>query len=580
MKRRIILLLAFLLISNVGFSQSSTIDSLIQLAKITGRGEEKCNLYNQIAYRLLYNQPEKAIIYAKKAFQLAINSNYKLGQIESYYVQGVAHQMLNNYQEAADKLYASLLLQKELKNKNLQNLLIDTYNSLASISKITGNYDLALEYSFNALNLINENDIVAMISAYNRIGGIYKYMENYNESLNYYNKCIKILEKSDKENLLNIIYNNIGIVYKRLNLLENALDYYQKSLQISINLGDSSLVAITYLNIAEILLQKSNLDSVLYYLDKSFATIRHSQDKRTKIEIFYNYAEYYRQVKNYVKSLEYAQKGLLIAKELNIPNKIQKGYEKLKDIYLSKGDYKETFNYQVKYSQIKDSTLNIEKYLRIAQLESLHKNEYQHIKNIMKEQKKTFVHYIILSVLVTLLIILLLIYLNLKLKFKQNKLNKLQLEIEKEKLITEINDSNRDLAKYLVNLTEKNELILDLKKKLQKLQYSVKGENKPKIQSAINDINASIDTQIWDEFEVRFNAVHKDFYSKFYIKHPDLTQNEKRLVAFLKLNMSTKEISMITKQSVHSIGVARTRLRKKLNLSNTDISLYSYLDQF
>jgi DNA-binding CsgD family transcriptional regulator len=115
---------------------------------------------------------------------------------------------------------------------------------------------------------------------------------------------------------------------------------------------------------------------------------------------------------------------------------------------------------------------------------------------------------------------------------------------------------------------------------LEDLRSKLKVENKALVQSVINEMNASTNTQIWEEFEVRFNNVHKNFYDKFYSKHPDLTQNEKRLVAFLKLNMSTKEISMITKQSVHSISVARTRLRRKMSLSNTDINLYSYLDRF
>jgi DNA-binding CsgD family transcriptional regulator len=60
-------------------------------------------------------------------------------------------------------------------------------------------------------------------------------------------------------------------------------------------------------------------------------------------------------------------------------------------------------------------------------------------------------------------------------------------------------------------------------------------------------------------------------------KFPDLSPSERRLCAFLKLDMTTKEISAITHQNAKSIDVARTRLRKKLNLTGTDHNLITFL---
>ena len=72
--------------------------------------------------------------------------------------------------------------------------------------------------------------------------------------------------------------------------------------------------------------------------------------------------------------------------------------------------------------------------------------------------------------------------------------------------------------------------------------------------------------------------VHEDFYDALNKKFPDLTPNEKRLCAFLRLNMTTKEISAITHQSVQSINMARFRLRKKMNMEHDD-NLISFLGQ-
>jgi len=83
----------------------------------------------------------------------------------------------------------------------------------------------------------------------------------------------------------------------------------------------------------------------------------------------------------------------------------------------------------------------------------------------------------------------------------------------------------------------------------------------------------------WEEFEFRFNYVHNDFYDKLVEDFPDLTPNELKLSAFLKLNMTTKDIATITYQSNHSITVARHRLRIKLGLERDD-NLISFLSKY
>jgi DNA-binding CsgD family transcriptional regulator len=63
------------------------------------------------------------------------------------------------------------------------------------------------------------------------------------------------------------------------------------------------------------------------------------------------------------------------------------------------------------------------------------------------------------------------------------------------------------------------------------------------------------------------------------MKYPDLTQSELKLCAFLRLNMSTKEISELTGQRILTIDHARYRLRKKLGISNSEINLVTFLSQ-
>ena len=123
-----------------------------------------------------------------------------------------------------------------------------------------------------------------------------------------------------------------------------------------------------------------------------------------------------------------------------------------------------------------------------------------------------------------------------------------------------------------------NELVVAIAEKLKKLDMSEGSPNSKIIQSVISELEQTSNTDTWKEFEVRFQNVHVDFYKKLGEQFPDLTPNELKLCAFMRLNMSTKEISAITYQSQNSITVARSRLRQKLGVTR-DENLINFLSQ-
>ena len=84
----------------------------------------------------------------------------------------------------------------------------------------------------------------------------------------------------------------------------------------------------------------------------------------------------------------------------------------------------------------------------------------------------------------------------------------------------------------------------------------------------------------WDEFETRFEGVYGEFHKELARRHPDLTPNERRLCVFLRLDMTTKEITSITGQTLRAVEMGRIRLRKKLNLTNSEQGLFEYLSSF
>jgi len=129
---------------------------------------------------------------------------------------------------------------------------------------------------------------------------------------------------------------------------------------------------------------------------------------------------------------------------------------------------------------------------------------------------------------------------------------------------------------HIIQTNETNIKIVEELTNIKKSLNPKETEQQKIILNLIKNISINKNDDIWKEFEVRFTQVHQKFYNKLNEKYPDLTPNEKKLCAFLKLNMTTKEISMITHQSPNSIRVARTRLRKKLDITS-DENLINFL---
>ncbi len=153
--------------------------------------------------------------------------------------------------------------------------------------------------------------------------------------------------------------------------------------------------------------------------------------------------------------------------------------------------------------------------------------------------------------------------------------------------VTELKKAHRDamerqksdLANITLRLIQTCELNEKIINDISQLAEYTNRKGSDLIREIICNYKYAVNDNIWSEFEKRFNDVHADFYRKLGDAHPDLTPNERKLCAFSKLNMSSKEIASITFQNVKSIDMARYRLRKKLGLNEED-SFLTYISKF
>ncbi|MBZ9630861.1 hypothetical protein LB465_08720 [Salegentibacter sp. LM13S] len=161
-----------------------------------------------------------------------------------------------------------------------------------------------------------------------------------------------------------------------------------------------------------------------------------------------------------------------------------------------------------------------------------------------------------------------------KLEIKQLESQQEIITLQNQKLESDMASKNRELAASTMNLIKKNEFLNELKNKL----TSANGE--ADIQKVISVINRNIaEKDNWKLFKEAFDNADKDFLQSVKEKHPNLTSNDLKLCAYLRLNLSSKEIAPLLNISVRSVEIKRYRLRKKMELDH-DQGLVEYILQF
>lgn len=145
-------------------------------------------------------------------------------------------------------------------------------------------------------------------------------------------------------------------------------------------------------------------------------------------------------------------------------------------------------------------------------------------------------------------------------------------KLRNDKLRSEVDIKNRELAGSTMNIIHKNEVLSysvgELKKALKKIKD-------PTALVQVRQLMKTIDAEFnseedWDQFEVHFDQVHEDFLKRLRIEYPQLTPKDLRICAYLRMNLSTKEIAPLMNISVRGVEISRYRLRKKFDLSRDE----------
>lgn len=475
------------------------------------------------------------------------------------------------YRGESGLMFEAINKSLEIKNKKLDKKgIIVTTRILSDYYRSIGNYSEVLRNSFNALPyFIKSSDTIEIARTYNAIGITYKTIGDLDKANYYYQLSESYYRAINHDRGISTVLNNIGASQLALGMYQDALTNFLKGLEVEKEIGDKRRILTRYNNIGLAYAYLGNFEASREYLQKCIDSYKNSGYYTRLANSYESYAQllilkgqqdtakYYLK-KAYNKSERLGQKNLQAVTAL-----------KLSELYLKESNVEQALSFLLKNKELENQLSSNELISNITEA------EFNFIRNreleYQKAEKwnalyKTFFIIAVLTILALLSIILILI-LSRKVRINRKVATELTQKIEEKN--NELDYKGKELLSKTLMLGNENSQVSYAIKQLENLKSEFSVQGKHKIQQILVNLKSYRNNTIWDEFELRFSEVKSSFYNDLISTYPNLTVTEKRLICLIHLNFTTKEIANITKQSYRSILVAKSRLRKKLQIPQT-----------
>lgn len=455
--------------------------------------------------------------------------------------------ILNSMDSIPESYDASLKILHHAKLEKSDIHLVEGHFALSELYYIVGNKSLEFEHLLKALRIVEKSEIPkiqfsvtepylngAVALAYEKKGLIDSAFYHYHRAFDLFMTYDLINLDSIDLALLNLDYGKFLISQKEF---EKSKKYCNTALEINKVFKSPSRISYCYLCLAQTYADLNQLSQAKIFRDSAIHLANQIRDDQLNYEI-----------------------ALFDSKQLidSLPSEEQKTIENF-------------ISLQAKhYSSLNQSKLIAFK----GQLELDKREEQMKLKNqqIAIQSKLNMV----LFFTTLLLILLLLVGLNhrrtykklQKELFKSLELQKEHQRIKIESLSKELINAEKSLIAKLIWFSEQSKMLKRLRKSISALKADNKitfAEDLSKLENRIN--RELIQIESIDDFMIHFEKIHPDFFKSLLSKFPALNPQDLRLLAYIKLNMSTKEIARILNISPSSANTARYRLRKKMNLA-------------
>jgi tetratricopeptide (TPR) repeat protein len=434
------------------------------------------------------------------------------------------------------------------------------------------NKDLAFGYFNESIELLKQvNDTDKLQKNYIAIGNLFLDKQNWPRARKYLWLAYSMNLQSKVSTSLAWSCLYLGAYYDHAKKKDSAEFFYTKANQISEKLNNPKLLAYSLNNYASFNIDHGEFAVAENKLMRALKICDSIREMPALVPILYlNLGLVNKNRNQYSDAKTYLEKALSLAGSAGSPSVSIRVNEELYLCNKELNNCNDALKFVERFKILKDSNDRITSNQNLVALEMKYNYARLQKEQEAKAQRNKLLFAGALIAFGLIIVMLILLYQKQLIKIKNFKLKQRILDEKLER-------NNSELASHVLHMVSVNERKLSLIQILKEQLPYVKKENQPIVQKVIAGFESDQDEMLWKEFEIRFTEVHKEFYSKLAKLNPNLTLNEKRLCAFLLLNMTSKEIMCITGQSIKAIEQARFRLRKQLGIINSQVTLSGFL---
>lgn len=464
--------------------------------------------------------------------------------------------------------------------------------------QLLGNFDLSIKNLYDAQRYINPANKRQTAQLYSLMGRVYSKLGDYNKGIELNDKATSIFKSLGDSASVAGCYNERGVMHYLLDEFVVAEKFLQRAL--TINRAQRNLKEIAT-NLNNLCLYQGDTEKKLSLIQEAIAINKNLDAQWSLGENYNNMGKQYYFGEQYSKALEALQKAYEYAHNIGAKELICDNYEYSSWVYAAIGDYKQAYT---RLSQMYALSKELQSSNKLRNIEQeISYKRYQDQKYATEMQEQTYKIELLKrnlwflgSVLVLGLAFSIFLYkwykrrkglqlieARYQLELSQRELSELKLhqqELELQNIQNALDSSQQEVTSFAVFLRSRNEL-LDKIREMIKEGYKMDNQalipHLKKVNAYISQYQSGDKTN--NALLLNIEDKSKEFIERLTKEHPNLTQGEKYLTTMLRVNLSTKEISMISGNSPKTINMNRYRLRKALNLP-TEKDLVEYLQNY
>ncbi len=561
---------------NTSVFAQKTADSLLNVLN-NSSGETRFKTLKALGKFYKHTDPIKSLEYAtEERKQARVIENRSL---EADALNDMAIPMLMMQQNRQ----GVLLLQESIH-------IYDSLNDEAGLAKVTNNLGIAwsqigshensLACYSQALRWYTKNkDLANQARVYMSLGLVYEQLKKFDQALGAHHKALEIFTAEKDEQMMADAGLNLGLAYKSTGNFTDAEYYFKKALDFYQVNQIAFGMAVASNNLAQLYKAKGDLKKSFEWYGKTLILIRKVRNTWAEASVYLDLADIHYQQAHWKEAL----RNLAAAENLNSPENdpvLQSQiFQLFSRVYDTIHQDRLALDYFKRYTTLKDTLSSAEKTKVIEELNIRFETEKKVAENELLKadiQVRKFRQWMLTAIaLAALLTIIILAWIYIT--------KRKELIIKKNQAEHNALDAQEGLAKMTQELTSKAlrmagsaEKKAILAEKLAALIPFTNVEGLPVLQSLADEFNNPVDDHLWEEFVKYFEKMHPAFLAKLVSGFPDLTPNDRKICAMIRINLSTKEIALMLNRSLRTIESAKYQIKKKLSLGDEQ-NLTSFL---